>query len=148
MAITIPAASLTGGTEVTVTANANAKFAITAADAASATVGDVTVEGTVNQAITDAEVTITLANDTFKAAMAANDDVSGWFNLPAGLTATVKTATEAEATSVTVTIAGTPTAASTDAMAITIPADNLTGSKAVTVTENTNAKFAITEVTA
>ena len=57
--------------------------------------------------------------------------------------AKIKTEVAAEATEATISISGTPTAASTDAMVITIPAASLTGNAEVDVTTNANAKFAI-----
>ena len=88
-------------------------------------------------------ITINLTNDTFLA-IAADTDVSSWItNLPAGLTATVSAVTAGD-TAATITITGTPTAASSDDIAMTIPADVLAKGKAVKATAGTNAKFAIT----
>jgi len=110
----------------------------------SATVGSVTISGTVNQEITAQDVVITLANDTFKE-IAKDADLASWItNLPTGLTAKAKEAVSAGATSVTIVVAGTPTVTKTEAIAITIPADQLNSSKALTVTTNAEAKFAIT----
>ena len=129
------------------------QFAYEAPGAASATVENVTIEGTTNEAITGTDVTVTLTNDKFKA-IAADTDVTSWFtNLPTGLTAKIKTAVSDNATTATITVSGTPTANSTAALAITIPADQLvTSTSDLTVTTNASAKFAIltliTEATA
>ena len=120
------------------------KFEYQAPGAASAAVGDVTIEGITGTAITDATISVTLANDKFHA-IAANADVKSWFtNLPTGLEAKIKTAVSENATSATITVSGTPTANSTAALGIRIPAANLTGStNDLTVTGNANAKFDI-----
>lgn len=108
----------------------------------SAAVGNVTVSGMQGEDITATDVTLTLTNDTFKNAITADTDVSGWFkNLPAGLVA--KTEVAANGTTATITISGKPTAISTAAMAITIPAAALTGNATITTTANANAKWSI-----
>lgn len=109
----------------------------------SATIGDITVAGTVGTAITSSNVvTITLANDTFKSDIAG--DVSSWFgsNMPSGLTFTAAAPTDSGA-KVAITIAGTSTSKYNGAFAITIPATALTGDSAVTVADNANAKLAV-----
>ena len=112
------------------------EFAYQAPGAASAAVGDVTIEGTTGTAITEKEVTITLENDKFKETLSGD-----WItNLPAGLSQSV---TRTDDTHAKITISGTPTANSTAALEIKIPAASLTGSADLTVTGNANAKFAI-----
>ncbi|WP_032079780.1 hypothetical protein, partial [Clostridium drakei] len=145
MLITIPAASLTSNANLTVTANTNAKFAVVApTPVPSATVGNITVDGTQNSAITSRDVLITLTNDTLASNITAGDNLASWIiNLPSGLTATAKSNAASGATAVTLTIAGTPTAISSAAMLITIPAASLTSNADLTVTANTNAKFAV-----
>ncbi|MDR3343517.1 MAG: 5'-nucleotidase C-terminal domain-containing protein [Treponema sp.] len=87
---------------------------------------------------------ITIVNDTF-GTITGNADLKAWItNLPTGLTATAKTAVEAGSTIASIGVSGTPTAVSSGALAITIPATALTGGEAITVTANPNAKFAIT----
>jgi len=129
--------------------------------APSATISDGTVAGVTDTAMSQ-DVTITLANDTFLTAPAVGSDVSDWFtNLPAGLTATVKSAAEsttqtATATTVVVTISGTPTATSTDALSVEIPTSLLAASSVnewgkstgdsggnVTAAANANALYSI-----
>ena len=118
---------------------------VTITPAPSATVGSVTISGTVNQEIADQDVVITLANDTFKE-IAKDAVLASWItNLPTGLTAKAKEAVSAGATSVTIVVAGTPTVTKTEAIAITIPADQLNSGKALTVTTNAEAKFDIKE---
>ena len=146
IAITIPAEKVAGDAAVTVTENADAKYAIAAkpAPAASATVANVTINGTVGTALEGTnEVTITLTNEKF-VAMNADDDVAAWFtNLPTGLEAKIKANVDADATEAIITISGTPTVAKAEAIAITIPAEKVAGTDAVTVTENAEAKYAI-----
>ena len=110
-----------------------------------ASVSDVTVSGETNKAVQSKEVTITLADGAKFAAMNAGDDVKTWFtNIPAGLEAKVKEAVEENATSVKITISGTPTAESNAVMTITIPAANLVGDTELTATANEKAKYNIT----
>lgn len=114
-----------------------------AAETYSATVGNVTVSGTTGTAIADTEVNISLTNDKFNA-IATDTDVTSWFtNLPNGLEAKVKTAVNADDTTATITISGTPMAASDAVMQIKLPAANLVSSADLTVTANANAKFNI-----
>ena len=102
----------------------------------SATVSDATVSGNKGVAITDIDVTVTLLNDTFASTLSGS-----WItNLPAGLSQTV---TRVDDTHAKITISGTPMAISVAAMAITIPANQLTSNAALTVTANANAKFDI-----
>ncbi|MDR1230320.1 MAG: hypothetical protein LBK61_02840 [Spirochaetaceae bacterium] len=147
LAITIPAASLTtSDTALTVTANANAKFAVTTTEPY-ATVGDVTVTGTVGTALAaTVDVVITLVNDTIKTQIAANADLAEWItNLPEGLTAVAKTQVAALATEVTIAVAGTPAAAISEPLEITIPVNVLTttGNATLEVTANNAAKFEV-----
>jgi hypothetical protein len=110
-----------------------------------ATVADVTITGTTNSALDGTDVTLTITGDTIKTAIAASADLATWFtNLPAGLTAVAKEAVAASATSVTITVSGTPTKVSSDELAITVPAASLTKGKALTVRQRATAKFAIT----
>ena len=116
-----------------------------AASTPTATVGNVTIDGTTSTAITAAEVKITLTNDKFKA-IAATTDVKSWFtNLPAGLEAKIKTAVNDNDTTATIEISGTPSVASSAPLAITIPAANLASGSALDVTSNSSAVFAITD---
>lgn len=114
---------------------------------ASATVANVTVSGTKDEALAaTVDVVITIVNDKIKGQISADTDLSGWItNLPAGLEAKAKAQVGANATEVTIAISGTPTATLEAAMAITIPAASLDGNADLTVTANADAKFAITE---
>ncbi len=111
----------------------------------SATVADVTIAGTVGTFLSaSSDVTITLANDTFKEMISTKTNVKGWFtNLPAGMEAHTTNDIAAGATEAKITIDGNPTAASNAEMAITIPAAYLESNADLTVTSNPNAKFAI-----
>ena len=113
------------------------KFEYQAPGAASAAVGDVTIEGTTDTAISDKDVTVTLENGKFASTLSGN-----WItNLPDGLSQSV---TRTDDTHAKITVSGTPTANSTAALEIKIPAANLSGSTGdLTVTGNANAKFNI-----
>ena len=116
----------------------------TAAPTPSATVDNVSITGTTGTEITAAEVKITLANDKFNA-ITVGSDVSSWFtNRPAGLDAKIKTAVNDNDTTATIEISGNPSATSSETLAIKIPAANLVSNADLTVTNNTNAVFAIT----
>ena len=103
----------------------------------SAAVGNVTVSGTVGTAITETQFAVDLTNDTFKSNLSGN-----WItNLPAGLIQSVR---YGGTTRAIITISGTPTAASTEQIAITIPEDQLiVNTEDLTVTANADAKFNI-----
>lgn len=103
----------------------------------SAAVRNVSVNGTIGTAITETQVVIDLTNDTFVSALSGN-----WItNLPAGLSQSVS---YGGTTMAIITISGTPTAASTEQIAITIPADQLiVNTTDLAVTANANAKFNI-----
>ena len=107
----------------------------------SAAVRNVSVNGTIGTAITETQVVIDLTNDTFVSALSGN-----WItNLPAGLSQSVS---YGGTTMAIITISGTPTAASTEQIAITIPADQLiVNTEDLTVTANANAKFNISAPT-
>ena len=104
---------------------------------AAATVSDVTLNGD-KDAAAEAEVTVRLTGDTFRA-MEAGADVTAWFNLPQGLTASVKEAVAEGAAELTVTIRGTVEQAAGGVLKVTVPAEALTGGEAVTAEENPNA---------
>ena len=103
----------------------------------SAAVGNVTVNGTVGTAITETQFAVDLTNDTFKSNLSGN-----WItNLPAGLSQSVR---YGGTTRAIITISGTPTAASTEQIAITIPEDQIiVSTEDLTVTANADAKFNI-----
>ncbi|MDR2150826.1 MAG: hypothetical protein LBO67_08490 [Spirochaetaceae bacterium] len=140
--ITIPKENLTGKAKLDVTTNTQARFNITAAKLAkSATVSDKTISGKTGTELTgEVTITITLENETFTA-IKAETELKWITNLPIGLKAKAKA--DATSTSVTLVITGTPTAAKTEALKITIPKENLTGQAKLDVTTNTQAKFEI-----
>ena len=107
----------------------------------SAAVRNVSVNGTIGTAITETQVVIDLTNDTFVSALSGN-----WItNLPAGLSQSVS---YGGTTMAIITISGTPTAASTEQIAITIPEDQLiVNTEDLTVTANADAKFNISAPT-
>ena len=78
----------------------------------SAAIDNVTVSGKVGKTMTQ-DVVIRMNGDRFEN-VTAGDDVSAWFNLPAGLTANVKELSNANGYhgTLTVTISGMPTATS------------------------------------
>ena len=103
-----------------------------------ANISNATISGKVNEAIAATDVTITLDGEKFKN-VAVGDDVSGWFNLPAGLTAKVKALNSLE-NGLTVTISGTPTAGSTEPITVTIPKDKLLANGTIDLTVLSNPK--------
>lgn len=103
-----------------------------------ANISNATISGKVNKAIADTDVTITLDGEKFKD-VAVGDDVSGWFNLPAGLTAKVKEQTS-YSRELVITISGTPTATSAATITVTIPKDKLLANGTVDLTVLSNPK--------
>ena len=114
------------------------KFTVsyTAAPVPSAAVDDVTIDGTTGTAIADKEVIITLANDTFASTLSGS-----WItNLPAGLSQSVSRTDDTHAK---ITVSGNPSAVSSDALIIKIPAASLASGSDLDVTGNANAKYNI-----
>ena len=111
----------------------------------SAAIDNVTVSGKVGKTLTQ-DVVIRMNGDRFEN-VTAGDDVSAWFNLPAGLTAKVKELSDANGyhRTLTVTISGMPTATSADAITVTIPKDKLYANNTtdLTVLSNPNAVYNI-----
>lgn len=111
----------------------------------SAAIDNVTVSGKFGETLTQ-DVVIRMNGDRFEN-VTAGDDVSGWFNLPAGLTAKVKALSDANGyhRTLTVTISGTPTATSADEITVTIPKDKLlaNGTADLTVLSNPKAVYNI-----
>ncbi|MDO5111318.1 MAG: X2-like carbohydrate binding domain-containing protein, partial [Clostridia bacterium] len=104
-----------------------------------ATVDNVTVDGTTGTQIVATAIKITLANGAFKETIF---DYNWFTNLPAGLTVSGSYSTDTVAV---IFVSGTPTAACSDAMRITIPKGALRGGTAdIVVTANPNAKWDIT----
>ena len=111
----------------------------------SAAIDNVTVSGKVGKTMTQ-DVVIRMNGDRFKN-VTAGDDVSAWFNLPAGLTAKVKELSNADGYhgTLTVTVSGMPTATSAAAITVTIPKDKLYANNTtdLTVLSNPNAYYSI-----
>ena len=111
----------------------------------SAAIDNVTVGGKVGKTMTQ-DVVIRMNGDRFEN-VTAGDDVSAWFNLPAGLTAKVKELSDADGYhgTLTVTISGKPTATSAAAITVTIPKDKLYANNTtdLTVLSNPNAYYSI-----
>ena len=116
---------------------------LTSSDIKSAAIANVDVAGTAGSAITSVEAVVTLTGDTFKV-IALNADLAAWVtNEPSGITVTAKTAVADGDATVTLVFAGTPAAALSAAMAITIPSAVLNGGANLAVTANANAKFTV-----
>jgi formylglycine-generating enzyme required for sulfatase activity len=160
IAVTIPAAALDRGAAsgtLTAAENAAAKFYIASPIAAlprgttDAARLNTTVLGTKGSAVTSVDVVITVTNDV----KAANynftpntTDASSWFtNLPAGLSAVVKSITGDSNAVITLTVSGTPTADNadniTEYMKIVIPETVLTCRMPVEVRPEITARFVI-----
>ena len=108
----------------------------------SAAIDNVTVSGKVGKTMTQ-DVVIRMNGDRFKN-VTAGDDVSAWFNLPAGLTAKVKEQTS-YSRELVITISGMPTATSAATITVTIPKDKLYANNTtdLTVLSNPNAYYSI-----
>ena len=106
--------------------------------APTATVDDVSINGTTGTAIAKKDVVITLTNDTFESSLSGS-----WItNLPAGLSQSVN---RTDNTHAKITVSGNPSETSTAPLIIKIPAANLvTSTSDLDVTSNTNAKYNIT----
>ena len=106
----------------------------------SAAIDNVTVSGKVGKTMTQ-DVVIRMNGDRFEN-VTAGDDVSAWFNLPAGLTAKVKELSDANGyhRTLTVTISGTPTATSAAAITVIIPKDKLFANNTTDLTVLSNPK--------
>lgn len=111
----------------------------------SAAIDNVTVGGKVGKTMTQ-DVVIRMNGDRFEN-VTAGDDVSAWFNLPAGLTAKVKELSDADGYhgTLTVTVSGKPTATSAAAITVSIPKDKLYANNTtdLTVLSNPNAYYSI-----
>jgi hypothetical protein len=147
LTVTIPAASLTGGKDLTVQDNPGAKFAITL-PAASAAVTAVTGLGGEEGKAFNGSITLELTNDRFTA-IAADTDLKAWFKtLPAGLSAKPQAAVAAGAKTLTIAITGAPTAVAATPLEITIPGDVLNRKTALPADDDDEAaKIAVTEDT-
>jgi hypothetical protein len=104
----------------------------------------VSVAGLVGSEIVPQDVKLMLDNNDFTE-INVNDDVSLWVsNLPRGLAAKISNAGSGEHVhEITFTVSGTPQAAYTGILAITIPAEHTVMGTAVNVDPNENAKFDI-----
>lgn len=143
LVITIPGEDLESGKDLTARSNPEAKFAI-AYPAATATVGDVSLAGETGKALSG-NVTITLQNARFTA-IAGDASLTGWFNLPQGLSAVPSATVTAGAKTITVNISGTvASAVGSTALSINIPAEVLDRGAILPVTANPNATFTITD---
>ena len=111
----------------------------------SAAIDNVAVSGMVGKTMTQ-NVVIRMNGDRFKN-VTAGDNVSAWFNLPAGLTAKVKELSDANGyhRTLIVTISGKPTATYAAAITVTIPKDKLYANNTtnLTVLSNPNAYYSI-----
>ena len=112
-----------------------------------AAIDNVTVSGKVGDTLTK-DVVIRMNGDRFEN-VTAGDDVSAWFNLPAGLTAKVKVLSDTDGYhgTLTVTVSGTPEATSAAAITVTIPKDKLYANNTadLTVLSNPKAIYSIVE---
>ena len=113
----------------------------------SAAIDNVTVSGKVGDTLTQ-DVVIRMNGDRFEN-VTAGEDVSDWFNLPAGLTAKVKELSEVDGyhKNLTVTISGAPTADSVNTITVTIPKEKLYANNTtdLTVLSNPKAVYNIVE---
>ena len=111
----------------------------------SATVRDVTIDGTLGESIDAKEVVITIKNDEIASDICEMDDLSHWFtNLQDGLNAESKDFFEVGATEVTIEVFGTPSKAIEAPLSIEIPHGQLVlSSENLVVEENVDTRFEI-----
>jgi methionine-rich copper-binding protein CopC len=132
---------LAGNTYAGISSTTALNFTTVAAK--SAAIANVDVAGTAGSAITPVEAVVTLTADTFNA-ISINDNLASWVtNEPSGITVKSKTAVSIGSSTVTLVFEGTPAAAVSAAMAITIPSAALGGGANLAVTANANAKFTV-----
>jgi hypothetical protein len=113
-----------------------------------ATIGNVTITGTREEAITPVDVVVTLSGAYFNT-IAADADLSEYVTgLPNGLQVLAKYAVNPGDTSITTTVSGTPTVASSAPIVVALPIAALLGTPyAVTTTTNNSAKYNIVNPT-
>ena len=106
----------------------------------SAAIDNVTVSGKVGETLTR-DVVIRMNGDRFEN-VTAGEDVRAWFNLPAGLTAEVKELSDVNGYhgTLTITVSGTPTATSVNAISVTIPKEKLYANNTADLTVLPNSK--------
>jgi hypothetical protein len=111
---------------------------------ARATVGNVVISGVVDYPIEPGEVVIAIARQSLREGIAADDDLSDLIgNLPEGLSAKAKESAPRGATSVALTVSGTPLATLEEPLVITIPELVLIDYKALPVSSNVNARVSV-----
>jgi formylglycine-generating enzyme required for sulfatase activity len=99
--------------------------------------------------IPEKELTVTLVGNAAFNAAAPGADISGWItNLPPGLRAAVQNAVPAGAKTLTLSIAGKPTAVRNNTVELTLPASALRDGKALKAVLNAGARFAIADPSA
>jgi hypothetical protein len=125
-------------------------YSFTHADfVAFAEVANVTVTGTApyddSGSAVNAEVAVTLYNESFGEAILQDDPITWITNLPAGLSVAAKSDVDEGGREIRLKISGTPAnkTTSSEELAITIPGDALVSGKALTVRSNLEAKFDI-----
>jgi hypothetical protein len=102
--------------------------------APTASVAGNNIAGTSDVILTPVDLTITISHDKIAEQIDQGTSLAGWItNRPNGLTAVAKEDILAEATSVVITIAGTPESGSDQLVGITIPANTLTTTGAATL---------------
>lgn len=130
-------------TELDVTKTATQPITVAAKPKdAVASIGNVTVKGRVGEKLGGTDAVITLSNASFTSTLKADTSVASWFNLPKGLDAKVK-ADPGQGNVLTVTFSGTPEAANTDKMKVTIPGSALSTGKELTAGANDQARWSI-----
>jgi flagellar hook assembly protein FlgD len=117
---------------------------LTYVEGATASIGDVTISGTVGTEIGTQTATITLVGDTVKAGGYTEADASTWFAdaIPTGLEVSASGTTGTD--KIMLSFTGTPGVATTSSIgALMIPKEALTGGVAIEAPANSKAKFNI-----
>ena len=139
MQIKIPDSAFGGSEDLTVTANANAKFDISERKA---TIENIEIKGVIGIAV-DKDITITLTNDELAF---GNMDISKKpiTNLPDGIKLGYGSSTNSQ--KFKISVYGKPTTIGNGTLELTIPGEWLKSGEDLKVTANSNAKFDIQQI--
>jgi hypothetical protein len=137
--LTIPEGYLTEYKALPAQENPYARFDIVKPEAKA---DNITLFWTSGEAPLEETLTITLLTGTFRG-IGAGAAVTWITNLPAGLQQAVQGAVAEGSQTVQIRVYGTPTAAGSGALAITIPAEALSGNAAIKIRANKNVGYTI-----
>ncbi|GHV75486.1 hypothetical protein AGMMS49942_03070 [Spirochaetia bacterium] len=111
---------------------------------AGVTMSDAFIAGPVGVPLPAYEITLTIAEEGLKTALAPGADLSGWItNRPEGLRANAKMLVPAGGNRITLVLSGIPLEPKTEPLALTIPEGYLAEWKALAAAANPNTRFDI-----